>query len=51
MNLLRARLVTQTRVTLKASRITKFGVSFTQMSWTFWRTKEMVGNQPLAERL
>lgn len=51
MNLLRARLVTQTRVILKASRITKFGVSFTQMSWSIRRTKEMIGNQPLAGRL
>jgi hypothetical protein len=33
MDVLRARLVTQTRGTLKASHITKFGVSFTQMSW------------------
>jgi len=47
---LRARLVTQTRVTLKASRITKFSVSFTQMSWVFWRAKEMIGNQQLAGR-
>jgi hypothetical protein len=48
---LRARLVTQTRVILKASRITKFGYSFTQMSWTRWRKKETVCNQPLAEHL
>jgi len=33
MDVLRARLVTQTNGTLKASCITKFGVSFTQMSW------------------
>jgi len=33
LDVLRARLVTQTRGTLKASRITKFAVSFTQMSW------------------
>jgi hypothetical protein len=46
---LRARLVTQTRVILKASRITKFDFPFTQMSWTFCRKKEIVGNQPLAE--
>jgi len=48
---LRARLVTQTRVILKASRITKFGYSFTQMSWMFRRVKESVGNQPLAKLL
>jgi hypothetical protein len=50
-DILRARLVTQTRVILKASRITKFGFPFTQMSWTFCRNKEIVGNQPLAEHL
>jgi len=50
-DVLRARLVTQTRVILKASRITKFGFSFTQTSWAFWRKKEVVGNQPLAEHL
>jgi hypothetical protein len=33
LDVLRARLVTQTHGTLKASCITKFAVSFTQLSW------------------
>jgi len=33
LDVLRARLVTQTRGALKAFRITKFAVLFTQMSW------------------
>jgi len=50
MDVLRARLVTQTRVILKASRITKSGLSVTQMSWPLCRAKEMIGNQPLTGR-
>jgi len=34
LDVLRARLVTQTHGTLKASCITKFAVSFTQLSWS-----------------
>jgi hypothetical protein len=39
LDVLRTRLVTQTRGMLKASRITKFGVSFTQTSWRFGAEK------------
>ena len=46
---LRARLVAQSRGILKAQRITKFGFSFTQMSWSIRRRKKTAGNQPLPE--
>jgi hypothetical protein len=45
LDVLRARLVTQTRGTLKASCITKFAVSFTQLSWRIDAEKEVVANQ------
>jgi hypothetical protein len=47
---LRARLVTQSCVTLKAPCITKFNISFTQLSWSLARVQKMICIQSFTQR-